>query len=229
MAQKGKPNVGIIVAVVLAIVVLGGWAFISLKDRSSGGPVTPDYTASVVGATVVAGKPAKNTVDVYEDFLCPYCGRFEARDGDKIIQAINDGKIQVVYHPVAILNQHTTPTGYSLRAANAGLCAAAAGIFPTYHRKLFAEQPAEGSAGLTNQELIAKAHQLGDVPADFAKCVSSTKYQTGVTQETLRAAKNATIRAPGADSFGTPTITVNGKWVDVSDDSWLTDLTNAAS
>jgi protein-disulfide isomerase len=182
-----------------------------------------------VGSTVVAGKPAKNTVDVYEDFLCPYCGQFESRDGDKVIQLINDGKIQVVYHPVAILNQHTTPTGYSLRAANAGLCAAASGFFPTYHRKLFAEQPAEGSAGLTNQELIAKAQQLGNVPADFTKCVNTTRYQTGVTQETLRAAKNATIRAPGADGFGTPTITVNGKWVDISDDSWLTDLSNTAS
>jgi protein-disulfide isomerase len=227
---KGKPNVGLIVGIVLVVVVLGGWAYVSLSE-SSGGPVKPDYQAGVVGATVVAGKPAKNTVDVYEDFLCPFCGRLESRDGDKIISAINDGSIQVVYHPVAILNSHTTPTGYSLRAANAGLCSAAAGFFPDYHRTLYAQQPAEGSAGYTNQELVAKAQQvLGQAPsAAFVSCVNSGKYNRTVTQETLRAANDATLRAPGEDGFGTPTVTVNGKYADVSDDTWLTDLTKSTN
>lgn len=232
MAKSGgKPNVGVIVGVVLVVVVLAGWAFVSLRSNSSSNTAEPTYSATVVGATVVAGKPAKNTVDVYEDFLCPFCGRLESRDGDKIIQAIDAGDIQVVYHPVAILNQHTTPTGYSLRAANAGLCSAAAGFFPTYHRKLYAEQPGEGSAGLSNAELIAKAQQLlGKAPPDsFVSCVNSGKYSKTVTNETLRAASDATLRAPGEDGFGTPTVMVNGKYADVSDDSWLTDLTKTAN
>jgi protein-disulfide isomerase len=230
VAKSGsKPNVGVIVGVVLVVVVLVGWAYASLHNRSSSS--TPDFAAAVVGATVVAGKPVKNTVDVYEDLLCPYCGRFETRDGNKMIQAVNDGQIQVVYHSVAILNQHTTPTGYSQRAANAVMCAAASGFFPTYHRKLYAEQPLEGSAGLTDAELIAKAQQLlGQAPpAAFTICVNSGKYNKTVTNETLRAASDATLRAPGEKGFGTPTVMVNGKYADVSDDSWLTDLTKAAS
>lgn len=228
---KGKPNVGVIVGVVLVVVVLVGWTYVWMRDRSSPGDTTTQYSAGVVGATVVAGKPAKNTVDVYEDMLCPYCGRFESRDGDKISAAINAGQIQVVYHPVAILNQHTTPTGYSLRAANAVMCSAASGFFPDYHRKLYAEQPAEGSAGLTNAELIAKAQQLtGQAPpAAFTTCVNSGKYTKSVTSETLRAASDATLRAPGEKGFGTPTIMVNGKYADVSDDSWLTNLTKTAA
>lgn len=227
MAQKSKPSVGVIVAVVLAVVVLGGWTYVWMKDRTSNGSVEPSYTASVVGGTVVAGKPAKNTVDVYEDFLCPFCGRFESRDGDKIIKALNNGDIQVVYHPVAILNQKTTPTGYSVRAANAAMCAADAGFFPKYHSVLFASQPGEGSAGLTNGELIKKADGLGNIPPSFATCVNSGKHQTAVTQETLRAAKNPAIREPGEDGFGTPTVVVNGKWTDVSDDNWLSNLTKS--
>jgi len=225
-----KLEVGVIVGVVLVVVVIAAWAFVSLRGSSSNS-TEPDYSAAVVGATVVAGKPAKNTVDVYEDFLCPFCGRLETRDGGKIVQVINAGDIQVVYHPVAILNQHTTPTGYSLRAANAGLCSAVAGFFPTYHRLLYAEQPDEGSAGLTNAELIAKAQQLlGKAPpAAFVSCINSGKYSKTVTKETLRAASDATLRAPGEKGFATPTVMVNGKYADVSNDNWLTDLTKTSA
>jgi protein-disulfide isomerase len=227
---KSKPNVGVIVGVVLVVVVLGAWAFISLRSRaSSSGSVEPSYSASVVGGTVVAGGAAKNTVDVYEDFLCPYCGALESRDGNNIIRAVNDGDIQVVYHPVAILNTHTAPTGYSLRAANAGLCSAVSGFFPKYHRQLYQDQPAEGSAGLSNQQLLDEAQKaLGSAPpAAFASCVTTGKYDKAVTAETLRASTTPALRAPGTDGFGTPTVIVNGKYADVSDDTWLSDLTKA--
>ena len=45
---------------------------------------------------------------------------------------------------------------------------------------------------------------------------------------TLRAAKNPAIREPGEDGFGTPTLVVNGKWTDVSDDNWLSNLTKSS-
>jgi hypothetical protein len=48
-----------------------------------------------------------------------------------------------------------------------------------------------------------------------------------VTDETLRAVKDPSLRAEGSSGFGTPTVTVNGKRADLSDDSWLTDLTQA--
>lgn len=224
--KSGKPNVGYIVIGVLVVVVLVGWAIVSLRSNSSSANTAATYTASVQGATVVAGKPAATKVDVYEDLLCPICGRFESQFGDEITQAINAGKIQVIYHPVAILNRSTNPTGYSLRAGNAVMCAADAGIFPAYHKKLYAEQPDEGSAGLTDQELIAKAQQVG-APPTFAQCVTSGKYKKTVTEETLRAVKEPSLRADGSSDFGTPTVTVNGKVADLSDDSWLTGLTRA--
>lgn len=224
MAQKSKLNVTYIVVGVLVVVVLAGWAVVSLRSNSSSDSSSASYTATVQGATVVAGKPAANKVDVYEDFLCPFCKAFEARDGGKMSQAIDDGKIQVVYHPVDILNRNTTPTGYSLRAANASLCAAEAGVFAQYHQKLFAEAPSEGSAGLSNQDLIAKGQQVG-APGSFAQCVTQGKFNKAVSGETLRATKDPSIRAEGSDGFGTPTVIANGKFADISDDSWLTNLT----
>jgi protein-disulfide isomerase len=193
---------------------------------SSQTQVAATYTTAVQGAVVVAGKQAANTVDVYEDFLCPICGRFESNSGGDLTKAINDGKIQVRYHPVAILNRATSPTGYSLRAASAAICAADAGFFPAYHKQLFADQPAEGSAGLTDQQLIDEATKAGATPpASFNQCVITGKYKLAVTNETSRAAKDASLRSPGSTGFGTPTVMVNGKKADLSDDTWLTNIT----
>lgn len=221
-AKSGSRTVIYVVLGVLVAVVLVAWAFMMFAGGSKA-KVAATYTTTVQGSVVVAGKQAANTVDVYEDFLCPICGRFEANFSGELTQAINDGKVQVRYHPVAILNRATNPAGYSLRAANAGICAAEAGIFPAYHEKLFTEQPSEGSAGLTDQELIDKANQVG-APATFANCVSSGKYSKAVTAETLRAAKDTSLRAEGSNGFGTPTVTVNGKRADLSDDNWLTSI-----
>jgi protein-disulfide isomerase len=221
-AKSGSRTVIYVVLGVLVAVVLVAWAFMMFAGGSKA-KVAATYTTTVQGSVVVAGKQAANTVDVYEDFLCPICGRFEANFSGELTQAINDGKVQVRYHPVAILNRATNPAGYSLRAANAGICAAEVGIFPAYHEKLFTEQPSEGSAGLTDQELIDKANQVG-APATFANCVSSGKYSKAVTAETLRAAKDTSLRAEGSNGFGTPTVTVNGKRADLSDDNWLTSI-----
>lgn len=224
-AKSGNRTVIYVVIGVLVVAGLIGWT-ISMVRSSSQTQVAATYTTAVQGAVVVAGKQAANTVDVYEDFLCPICGRFESNSGGDLTKAINDGKIQVRYHPVAILNRATSPTGYSLRAASAAICAADAGFFPAYHKQLFADQPAEGSAGLTDQQLIDEATKAGATPpASFNQCVITGKYKLAVTNETSRAAKDASLRSPGSTGFGTPTVMVNGKKADLSDDTWLTNIT----
>lgn len=223
-AKSGSRTViYVVVGVVVVVAVLVGWGIAMLRNGSQT-QVAGTYSTTIQGSVVVAGKQAANTVDVYEDTLCPICGRFEANYGGDLTKAINDGKIQVRYHLVAILNRATNPTGYSLRGANAAICSAEAGVFSAYHQKLYAGQPAEGSAGLTDQQLIDMGSQVS-APASFAQCVSSGKYTKAVTAETLRAAKDTSLRAEGSNGFGTPTVTVNGKRADLSDDNWLTTIT----
>jgi protein-disulfide isomerase len=225
-AKSGSRTViYVVVGVVVVVAVLIGWGIAMLRNGSQS-QVAGTYSTTIQGSVVVAGKQAANTVDVYEDFLCPICGRFESNSGGDLTKAINDGKIQVRYHPVAILNRATSPTGYSLRAASAAICAADAGFFPAYHKQLFADQPAEGSAGLTDQQLIDEATKAGATPpASFNQCVITGKYKLAVTNETSRAAKDASLRSPGSNGFGTPTVMVNGKKADLSDDTWLTSIT----
>ncbi|WP_084212035.1 DsbA family protein [Pseudonocardia acaciae] len=222
--KSGSRNVLYIVIGVIVVAALVGWAIAMFRGGGSGTSTAGNYPVALEGAVVVAGKKAPNTVDVYEDLLCPICGRFESSYGGDLTKAINDGKIQVRYHPVAILNRLTTPPGYSQRAANAVVCSAEAGVFSAYHEKLYAEQPKERSAGYTDQQLIEMAQQV-KAPASFAQCVTSSKHLRAVQVETQRAGGDASLRAPGRDSFGTPTIMVNGKRADLGDDNWLKNIT----
>jgi len=221
VAELTRVRAGAVLALMVGAVALVGLVACAGGKQNQ---AVANYPTQVHGAVVTAGKPAPHTLDIYEDFLCPICGRFEASYGDDIAQRIDQGKIQVRYHPVAILNRSTNPTGYSLRAANAGVCSAAEGFFPAYHAKLFAQQPAEGSAGLTDQQLIGMGQQVG-APAGFAQCVTSHKYAKAVAAETTRAVDDPSLRAQGASSFGTPTVLADGKQVDRSDDDWLNKLT----
>jgi len=212
-----------IVGGVLLVVVLAAVSYVFFQKSPTASSSSATYTTQVKGAVVTAGKAAPATVDIYEDFLCPICGRFESKNGADIRQAIADGKIQVRYHPVAILNRATNPTGYSTRAANAAICAADAGKYAGYHDKLFAEQPEENSAGLTDQELVAKGTELG-LTGSFSSCVTGHKHSAAVDAATAAAAKDTSLRAEGK-GFGTPTVLVNGKRVDWSDSDWLTAVT----
>jgi protein-disulfide isomerase len=211
---------GVLVFVILAAL---SWMFFRGNSTTGGSATAAEYPTSVSGVVITAGKAAPTTIDVYEDFLCPICGRFESNYKDKMSQAIADGKVQVRYHPVAILDRATTPPGYSTRAANAAVCAATAGKFHGYHDALFADQPDEGSAGLTDEQLVAKGTELG-LPATFGQCVTAGKYSKAIAAATLAASKDTAVRGP--KGFGTPTILVNGKRVeDWTNGDWLDEVT----
>jgi protein-disulfide isomerase len=213
--QKRNRTPMIVVAVVLVAAVVVGGAL--LVARALGSEVEPTYTATAERAVVTAGS-GPVVIDLYGDYLCPACERFEERYGNEITTALNDGKITVRFHTIAILDEQSNPAGYSTRAGNAALCAVPAGIFPRYHKKLFDEQPAEGSAGLSNDELIAFGAELG-AQGDFAGCVQGDTHLDAIAKETEAARKDPALKTN--DRFGTPTVAIGGKKVDLNDPSWL--------
>ena len=217
--RSGNTIVLAIVAVVVILAIVIG-VVITLKNRSdaAAGPA-PTYPVSRTGAVVVAGQAAAPvTVDVYEDYLCPFCERLETTYKDQITTALNAGQIKVNYHAVTILDGQTKPAGYSTRAANAALCAVDANIWPGYHAALYADQPAEGGAGLSNEQLTSKGTDLG-APASFGQCVATNANAAAISAATKAAETNAALQTNG--SFGTPTVTINGTKVDLNDSNWL--------
>lgn len=142
-------------------------------------------------------------VELYVDLQCPACREYEARVADTLEQLVIDGRIELVVHPIAILDRAST-TEYSSRAAAAAACAADAGLFWQYQKLLYAEQPAEGGAGLTDQRLVELGTQVG-LPAAFEQCVNSGAEAAWVEQVTDAA------REMGIAS--TPTVLVDGEQI----------------
>jgi len=107
-------------------------------------------------------------------------------------------------HPIAILDDRST-NEYSTRSAAAAGCASDGGKFLAYNDALYADQPAEGGAGPTDEELIATGRSLG-LGDDFATCVNDGKYETWPN--------HTTDSASARGVSGTPTVLVNGTKVD---------------
>jgi protein-disulfide isomerase len=202
-AQRRR-TAAVVTAIVVAVLVAATVVGIAIYHAQS----TPSTRAAIPkGGTadgIVVGKPeAKATVDLYVDFLCPYCKQFEETTGPALDRFVAAGTAKVVYHPVAFLDAASAGTRYSTRASNAAACAAEEGVFPQYVRILYANQPAEGSPGLTDDQLIALGSQVGATSPAFADCVRQQRYAGWVATVTDHASK--------AGVTGTPTVLVNGK------------------
>ena len=156
-------------------------------------------SATAEGDGVIVGD-GPVPVDAYIDFLCPFCRRFELSSGPALAAMVTGHRISLRYHPMDFLDQAST-TQYSTRAAAASGCAADQDRFMEYAHALFVNQPPEGSAGLSDAELIALGESLGLGP-DFASGVSEGRY--------LDWPPYVTARAVSAGVEGTPTVLVAG-------------------
>ena len=213
-----RVKVGVIVTVVIVAVFALVYVVLN-RPWSSSTTAAASYPVTADGVVVTAGQPAAPvTVDVYEDYLCPFCERFEARSGGDLTTALNEGKVKVNYHALNILDARSAPPGYSTLAANAALCAVPAGIWPAFHERLFAQQPAEGSAGLTAAQLSSIGKDLGAAPG-FDACVAANGNASAIGTATDAASANPALQTDG--QFGTPTVAVGGRKIDVSDSDWL--------
>jgi len=172
-------------------------------------PAKPDAQPSPVvapGAEAEAGQPVK--VIAYIDFICPVCLRFENTYNEALTSLRNEGKISMEYRPLGFLDRQSS-TNYSSRAANAAACVAdkAPEKYAEYVDVLFANQPAEGGAGLSDDKLKSLASDMG---ADINSCVDDKTFRPYV--------KYSTELAANTGITGTPTVFIDGKQWDGATD-----------
>ncbi|MBG0563030.1 DsbA family protein [Actinoplanes aureus] len=205
------------VVVVLFIAGLVGWNM--MADQDDGKVTTP--TAAVDDGTAFAVGSGPVTVDIYEDFMCPACNSFEQASSATLKQLVDAGKVTVRYHPVAILDRFSNGTEYSTRSAAASAAAAQEGKFTEYHEVLFANQPAEGSDGLSDEKLIELGKSVGLTSDTFADAVNNGSYRSWAAQ--------ATEKFSERNFTGTPTITVNGEQLETPSPEQLTQAVEKAA
>lgn len=180
-----------------------------------GSPVTT--AALAPGASPVASQTDNSgtvaNIQVYVDFLCPYCGEFEKANSDQIRQLVSRGSASLELHPVSILTNSSAGTKYSLRAANAFACVA--DVEPAaawaFSEALFANQPAEGSPGLEDKQLKDIAQKAGVTQtSEVNSCIDKQTFKAWVMAATDRATNNKALLT-STGQFGTPRVMVNGK------------------
>lgn len=196
------------VAVVVVGVVVGAvivWA--SSQTEAAPAPETSIGATSIVeaetGAIVFGDGP--DVVETYVDFMCPFCKRFEEAEGPEIQRLIAEGKITLKVHPVAILDRYSQGAQFSSRAAAAMYAVAAQDPENAYafFQKMFENQPAEGTAGLSDEEILQVAEDAGvEVTAELRGSITLGEY-LGYARE----------RALPEGAQGTPTLIVNGEEV----------------
>lgn len=189
---------GALVAVVL-LLVAGVAVVVNLGQAAEQARSAPP--ANLVDGGVVMGD-GPVTLTVYEDFLCPACGVFEAENREQLEAWVADGTVQVDYRPIAILDR-LSPDTYPTRslAAAAAVVDQAPEVFPAFHAALFAAQPREGSPGPTDAQLADLAVEQG-APESVRPLITDGRF--------LDWAAATTADASEAGVVGTPTVLVDG-------------------
>lgn len=229
-SRRRKANL-IFVGVLVLAVVAGAlvWIFRAPQEVHAQ-TVSATYPAIRQGAVVTAGKDsAPVTIDVFEDFLCPHCAEFEKKYSEKIRAELDAGRIKVRYHELPMLQRKPGSDRYSLRAANAALCAADEGAFVSYHETLMHNQPEETAPAFDDPKLIAIGHDVGITVPSFASCVGAQTHfgEVEAAFEQVKVEPAFQVDRPdgnGRAFRGTPTIAVGTRVLDTDDERWLASL-----
>lgn len=204
---------GVIAVALSSCSLLPGGASSSPKNGSgtaSGAMPTGTKGAVDFDAGYVTVGTGKITVDAFVDPMCPYCGEFEKANGSQLASLVNDSTITLRIHPLTFLDKSSQGSKYSSRASASLVCVAAAAPHTSlvYLSSLFTHQPAEGSSGLTDAELVQLAKDAG--ASDASSCITNGD-NIAWAQKFTRAALSGGIKHADISSIrGTPTILVNG-------------------
>jgi protein-disulfide isomerase len=169
---------------------------------AEGTPIPTDPDAYDVPARIVT----------YLDYGCPYCNQFETTNAAQIEELVAAGYATLEVHPVAILDGAFLGSEYPTRAANAMACVAAENpnSFLDANAALYAAQPAEQTAGLTDDEIRDILDSAGALTDDISACIGDKRYVGWVAAATERATSDPDLANPSTGGFGTPTVLVNG-------------------
>lgn len=204
----------VVVSVVGAVLALVVGVGIAVQAGRSG--PDPGRDRAPLGAvedfSVPRGQPsAPVTLTVYEDFWCPACRALEEHLDRTIDEYVEQGRIRVLYRPIALLDE--TTTDYSSRAMESAGCvldAEGPGAFVRMHDLLLTDQPVEAAGGLDDEALVDLAARAGADPEAITQCISDGRFTGWVTSATEQASLD------GVDA--TPTILVNDQRLELTAD-----------
>ena len=155
--------------------------------------------------SIVFNANAKEKIDIWEDFQCANCAKFESTNHEFLAQAIKSGQVKVSYHVLSFLGAD------SVSLAAAAACAADENRFLQAHDQFFGLQASTKNSGIwTKNYLLGKLADVGISSPKFDKCVNSNKYLPWVSAVQKTASTNKIM--------ATPTVLVDGKEINRATD-----------
>ena len=197
----------LLVVAALAVVAVVATLLVTYLDRT-GEPASAPRGAVATYAVPAGPDSAPVTVSVYEDFMCPFCGDFEEATKETLQEHVDDGTVQVQYHVLNFLDDASS-TDYSTRSANAlavVLDTSGPEVAKEFHDLLFENQPEEGSAGLSDGELVDLAVQAGARRPEVSSGIEDRSFEQWVDNGQDQASKDGV--------HSTPTVVVDGTTLD---------------
>ena len=166
-------------------------------------PGGPDGTEEVAGLPIGDTGP---TVEVFEDYVCPFCARLELASGAELREAALAGEYRLVLHPIAFLTED------SPRAANASACVyqhEEPDTWVAFHEALYqAQDPSETVGQFSTEILLTIAEEVGATSEPTSSCIQDGTYTAWVAAITQQSFERG-VR-------GTPTLTVDGVRTDAA-------------
>jgi protein-disulfide isomerase len=199
----GLVIVGLVVAIVVVAVNAAGGSDQDSATDSTGELVAPENLTDT-GAVPAGDRDAPVTVEIYYDYMCPACGAFEAANGGELDRLMEEGVAQLALRPISFLDETSEGTRYSTRAANAfaTVVDGAPDLAWAFHQALYADQPEEGTEGLSDDDIAEIAADAG-VPEDVVDRFTDDTFEPWVADVTEQAFDSGVT--------GTPTIKIDGE------------------
>jgi protein-disulfide isomerase len=182
--------------------------------------VTPRAFSTHVNGVHLGDPNASVKVDVFEDFRCSMCLYYTQNFEPQIIQTYVDaGKVYYTFHSFIVIDGNDG-TDASYRSANAAMCAGEQGRFWDFHDTLFANQVNEDASLFTDVRLVAMAQNLKLDMTAFNQCYQAKKYAPDIQADISQ--------AHTFNLTGTPSILVNGKFINIKSFSEVSTAIDAA-
>lgn len=201
--KGGKDNFtrNLVVAVVIGVVLIMLVPTV-ISNQGDSSAALPASASIEDGYGIVFNKDLASVpfIEIYEDFQCPSCARFESIAGGYIQELIATKKAKVAFHTLSFLGRE------SQVAANAAACSADQGKFLEFHKTLYANQSTGNSGVWSTGYLSTLGLGLGIASPEYDKCVKNQDYK-GWVKNVADAGSNRNINA-------TPTVFINGKEID---------------
>ena len=189
----------IVIGMVSLVVVIGA-VFTVISNRTASNVALPPGASAADGYGIVFNADKSPTINIWEDFQCPSCKRFEDINGARVAEIIAQGKAKVVFNTLSFLGDESVVAGMG-----AG-CAADQGKFLEYKKFMYENQPEENGGTWTKPYVISLAGAIGLDETKFGACLNTDKYRKWLG--------NVSSAGAEANINGTPTYVINGNIIE---------------